>query len=291
MTLRTFLGSALLLAALAAPLLAQNTGSPAEATALVRRALVGNQRSLEALRNYIYVSDVTEEEYKDNRVVKTTVTRRENFTIDGEPVRRTLLVNGAPPAEKDRRKEEKEIDEKMADAHGANPKHKQEREKKAAKELAEEIALREDVAEAYNFTILGEETHDGHRLVKIGAEPKDGFKGKSRFKAIFSVLHGVLILDATSNQWIDIHASIVRKFGKGPMYIGQESSIHLHQAQVADGLWVLSDGNVRINLRLLFFHKNMGLRVSDHDFHRFGAEVRMVETAETPATQPARANP
>jgi len=295
---RIFLGSALLLAvlnslSLATPILAQNAppGSSVEATALVRRTLVENRHDLEVLRNYIYVSDETDEEYKDNRVVKTTVTRQENFTIDGEPVTRTLLVNGQPPAEKDRRKEEKELDEKTADAHATNPKHKEDREKKAAKELAEQMAVREDVLEAYNFTILGEEKHDGHRLVKIAAEPKDGFKGKSKLKVFLPVLHGTLIIDATSNQWIDIHATMVRKLGGGPMYVGQESAIHLHQASVADGLWVMTDGSIRINARLLFLHKNIGERVSFHDFRRFGSEVRIVETAESLTAPTTQAKP
>jgi hypothetical protein len=298
MILRRFYGSALLLAvlnslSLATPILAQNAppGSSVEATALVRRTLVENRHDLEALRNYIYVSDETDEEYKDNRVTKTTVTRQENFTIDGEPVTRTLLVNGQPPAEKDRRKEEKELDEKTADAHATNPKHKEDREKKAAKELAEQMAVREDVLDAYNFTILGEETHEGHRLVKIAAEPKDGFKGKSKLKVFLPVLHGTLIIDATSNQWIDIHATMVRKLGGGPMYVGQESAIHLHQASVADGLWVMTDGSIRINARLLFLHKNIGERVSFHDFRRFGSEVRIVETAESLTAPTTQAKP
>lgn len=286
-------GSALLAALLIAPLSAQKPDSSAEATALVRRALVENRLSLEALRNYIYTADVTEEEYKDNRVVKTTVTREEHFTIDGEPVGRTLLVNGQPPSDKDRRKEEKELDEKMADAREASPKHKEEREKKAAKALAEEMDLREDVANTYNFTILGEETREGHRLVKIAAEPKEFFKGKSRFKALLLMLHGTLLIDATRGQWVDIDATMVRKRGVGPLlYLGAESAIHLHQAEVADGLWCLTAGSIRLNARLLLLHKNMSAQVSFHDFRRFGAEVRVLDVAETPAAPaPAHANP
>lgn len=285
-------GVSLLAALFVAPLSAQKPDSSTEATALVHRALVENRLSLEALRNYIYIADGTENEYKDDRVVKTTVLREEHFTIDGEPVARTLLVNGQPPSDKDRRKEEKELDEKMADARDASPKHKAEREKKAAKALAEEMDLREDVANAYNFTILGEETREGHRLVKIAAEPKESFKGKSRFKELLLMLHGTLLIDATRGQWIDIDATMVRKRGGGPLYLGAESAIHLHQAEVADGLWCLTGGSIRLNVRLLFLHKNMSEQVRFHDFRRFGAEVRVLDAAEAPATPaPAQANP
>ena len=290
-------GSSIALSQAASP---EPHASPAKAAppaaidpaALVHRALIENKRSLDALRNYIFISDITEEEFgKDKNVSKTTTRREEHFFIDGEPVSRTLLVNGQPPVEKERLKNEKDLDEKLADAHSASPHNRNERQKKAAKALAEAMEMREDVVDAYVFTVAGEEAREDRRLIRIAAEPRPGFKGKSKLKALLPFLHGTLLIDAESGQWVEIDATLIRRLGGGPFYLGEESAIHLHQEPVAGGLWVMTRADIRLNVRILWEHKNMRVQALLHDFRRFGSTVSIVEPAEpapaeVPATQP-----
>ena len=217
---------------------------------------------------------------------KTRTTRSEIFFVDGEPVERTLQENGQPFNEKERQKQEKEIDEKMADAASANPRHRDERQKKAAKALQEETELREDVADAYNFTFIDRELCLGdHRCARIAGEPRPGFRGKSRFKVLFPLLHGTLLIDEDSGQWVDIDAAMLRKVGGGPVYVGSESKIHLHQEQVAEGLWVMNKADIRLNARLLWEHKNVHIVAEDSGFRRFGSTTRLIPV--TPAAGPA----
>lgn len=282
--LAVFLSVFLLWFGFSAPALA-SSGPPAEtdATALVRRALIENRRSIERLRNYIYISDATLDSCgKNNTVTKTETSRREIFLIDGEPVFRTLLVNGQPLAEKEHRKEEKGLDEKIADAQSPAPRHRQEREEKAAGNLAREMAFREDIVEAYTFTLAGEETVDGRRLTRIAAEPKPGFKGKSQLRALLPYLHGTLLIDPVSGQWVRIEASMIRKLGGGPVYLGEESKILLQQSEIAPALWALTRLDVRLNTRLLWEHKNFHLIRIDRDFRRFGSSVSIVGDAASP---------
>lgn len=277
-------GLALLLACSAA---SAQQATPLDAAALVHRALVENKHSLDVLRNYLFTGDLTEEDFdKNGRVSKNRTTHSEIFFVDGEPVERVLLENGQPLNEKERQKQEKEIDEKLADASSANPKHREERQKKAAKALQEETDLREDVADAYNFTLVDKELCLGdRRCVRIAGEPRPGFRGKSRYKVLFPVLHGTILIDEDSGQWVDIDAAMLRKVGGGPVYVGAESRIHLHQEPVADGLWVLNQADIRLNARLLWEHKNVHIVAEDSGFRRFGSTTRMIPV--TPAAGPA----
>jgi hypothetical protein len=261
------------------------------ASALVYRAFVENKNDLNALRNYLFTTDVSEVNFdKNDQPNKARTTHSEVFFIDGEPVERVLLENGQPLAEKERRKQEKEIDEQMADAASPNPKHREERQKQAAKALGEEIELREDVANAYTFTMLDKELCLGdHHCTRLAAEPRADFKGKSRYRELLPLLHGTLLIDTDSGQWVDIDAVMVRKLGGGLLYIGGESNIHLHQDPVAEDLWVLTRADVRLNVRLFWAHKNVRIVATGRDFKRFGSSTRMVPTepdAAKPTAEP-----
>jgi hypothetical protein len=290
-----FLGLAAALLPCSAAQLPQSAPPAAapDPAALVHRALVENKHGLDALRNYIFLSDVTEDDYgKDNSVSKTTLRSEEIFFVDGEPAIRTLLLNGKPLPAGDKATQEKQLDAQIADAQSANPRHLEDRQKKAAKALAEEFSIREDAAGAFLFTVTGEQSCSGHRCVRIAAEPKPGFKGKSKIRAILPFVHGTLLIDADSGQWVDIDVTPTRKLGAAIIYLNPNTSIHLHQEPIPGGLWVLTRADVRLDSRLLWERKNIRYQRSNHDFRRFGSSVRIVgEPAAEPPAEPTTKTP
>jgi hypothetical protein len=261
--------------------------------ALVHRALVENKRSLDGLRNFIFLSDVREDDFgKENRVTKTTVRQEEIFFIDGEPVQRTLTVNGQPLSDAERSKQEQEIEAKITDARSATPHHREERQKKAAKALADEIEMREDVADGFVFTVTGKEACGAHTCVEISAEPMPGFKGKSRIRALLPFIHGTLTIDADAGQWTRIDVTPLRKLGAGIVYLNEETALHFEQQPIVDGPWVLTKTDIRLDSRLLWERKNLRLQRTNTSFRRFGSKVRIVNAElPTPASTEEKAFP
>jgi hypothetical protein len=257
------------------------TAKGPELTALVHRALVENKRGLERLRDYLFVSDVTLDSYgKENQGEKTATSRKEIFYIDGEQAERTLLADGHALAEDERKKQEKKLDEQIRDAQSANPKHREERRARAAKELAEQEAVLEDVAEGFDWTLAGAQACNGRRCLLLKAEPREHFKGKSRLRALLPFLHGTLLVDEERGQWVQIDATPVRKLGAGIVYLSADSSMHLAQSEVAEGLWVTTREDIRLNTRLLWEHKNLRVRRENHDFRRFAATTTILPASE-----------
>jgi uncharacterized protein (DUF1800 family) len=295
MSVRTgFLLVPLALLAAACPLGAQQDSVPqtataknADLTALVHRALVENKRDLKTLRDYLFVSDTTLDAYdKNNEVTKTGTSRKEIFYIDGQQAERTLEENGHTPAEDARKKQEKKLDEQIRDARSANPQHREERQAKAAKQLANRYAVLEDVAEGYDWTLAGEHPCNGRRCLLLRAEPREHFKGKSPLRALLPFLHGTLLVDAERGQWVQIDATPLHKLGAGIAYLSADSTVHLHQDEVAAGLWVTTREDIRINTRLLWEHKNLRMRRENYDFRRFAATAAIL-----PATEQAQPVP
>ena len=267
----------------------QATAPPADTAdvaALVHRALVENKRSLDVLRNYIFQSSVLEENFgKDNQVTKTTHTREEIFFVDGEPVERVLDRDGQPLAERERDKQERGIEEQVADSRSATPRHREERQNKAAKALAEEIAMREDIAAGFVYTVEGHQNCEAHRCVVLAAEPRPGFKGGSKLKTVLPYLHGRLVIDEQAGQWTAIDVTPTRKLGAAIVYLNPDTAIHLEQIEIPGGLWVLGKAQIRLDSRLLWERRNLLLERTNTDFRRFGADVRIVDTPSAGAPQ------
>jgi len=264
---------------------------PVDPATLVHRALVENRRNLNALRNFIFLSDEIEDRFdKENRVSQTTTRRKEIFFVDGQQVERTLLLNGQTPSDTQRAQQERTIDALLRDAHSSSPRHREERQKKAAKALASEMEMRADIAAGFTFTTLAQQPCGAHTCVRIAAEPKAGLKGTSRIHALLPFLHGALTIDADSGQWTTIDVTPVRKLGAGILYLNEDTAIHLEQQPLSNGPWVLTYADIRLDTRLLWERKNLRLRRTNSSFRRFGAEVRILD-ADAPAAAPAEENP
>lgn len=249
-------------------------GATDDVTALIRRCLVENRRNLNALRNYIYIQDETVSSFdKRDKIVKTSSRQREIFFLDGSQFERVISEDGKPLEEARRIEMERNLDHQIQEAAAAQ--HKEERERKAAKELANAIAIREDIADGFVFTKKGEAQCGSDACITVSAEPKAGFKGKSPLRALLPFLHGSILIDTQAGQWIDIDALPVRKVGDGIAYLNEDSAIHLHQSRISDDLWVITGEDIRIDARALWERKNMRVVRNCTNFRRFSSTVRI----------------
>lgn len=270
------------------PFAAGQKAPPDDPAAIVHHALLENTRDLKEMRKYIYLSDKTADTLDNNGQVKKSTRRREEiFYLDGAPTERILEQDGRPLSTEEQAKQEARLNEQIREAHSPNPTHKQERERKAAKAFEEEMALRADVAAGFQFTIAAEEQRGGDRCIKLSAEPRKEYKGKSSIHALLPFLHGSIWIDVDKGQWLDIDAAPVRRLGEGMVYVNDDSAIHLHQEQVAEGLWVMTREDVRIDGRLLWDRKNIHVVKSLSDFKKFSSSARLLTATSEPAGEDA----
>jgi hypothetical protein len=253
---------------------------PEDTQAIVRRALIDNRRDLSALRNYIFVEDRVDNNFDNhNRITKTGTRREEVFFIDGFPYERVILVNGQPLSEATRAKQEERIDREIRDSQPGSEKEK-ELQRKAAKELQEDIEIREDIVNGFVFTKTGEEQRDGDSCVELTLEPRDDFKGKSPLRTLLPLLHGTIWIDAENGEWVQIDASPIQKLGRGPVYINETSAMHLRQGRIDADLWAITSSDIRLDARLLWDRKNEQVIRTLTNFRKFTTTIHILTPAD-----------
>jgi hypothetical protein len=276
--------AALVLCALAAgaPARQQDRDQDADTQAIVRRALIENRRDLSALRDYIFVENRVTNYFDNHNRVKNSDTRQEEiFFIDGFPYERVIQVDGQPLSEAMRSKQEERINRETREAQPGTEKQK-DLQRKAAKELQEDIAIREDVVDGFVFTKIGEEQRDGDTCVELSMEPRNDFKGKSPLRTVLPLLHGTIWIDVKNGQWVQIDASPIQKLGRGPVYINETSAMHLRQGRIDADLWGITSSDIRLDARLLWDRKNQQVIRTLTNFRKFTTTVHIRTSADTP---------
>ena len=169
---------------------AQNPSSSVPATsqlsqdqirALIRQVADKDIENDKKQSDYTYIQ--REEEHKldsDGKVKSSESKTQEIMVLYGEQVERLIAKDDKPLSEKDAAKEEERI-QKLTD------KRKNETEEERRKRLEKEEKDREDgrkfvgeVADAYNFRLIGMENLDGRETYVIDAEPRPDFQPRSK---------------------------------------------------------------------------------------------------------------
>jgi hypothetical protein len=261
---------------------AQQQDEDAATAAIVRRALIENRRDLSALRDYIFVENQVVNNFDNRNRVKNSSNRQEEvFFIDGFPYERVIQVDGQPLSEAMRSKQEERIGREIRDSQAGSEKQK-ELQRKAARELQEDIAIREDVVAGFVFTKIGEEQRDGDTCVELSAEPRDDFKGKSPVRSILPFLHGSIWIDVQNGQWVQIDAGPIQKLGRGPAYVNETTAMHLRQGRIDGDLWGITSSDIRLDARLLWDRKNVQVVKTLSNFRKFTTSVHIVSPADAP---------
>ncbi|SPE24020.1 exported hypothetical protein [Candidatus Sulfopaludibacter sp. SbA3] len=183
---------------------------------IVRRALQLNQHNSELARQYTYI------ERQENRTVDNAgvVKRRESSTwdvtlLDGSSYRRLIQRNDKPLTPKDeadqlalrkkraemRRKETPEERQKRLDAR-----------ERARKQQQDDL---NEVPDALDLRIVGEEQIDGMPVWVIEGAPRKDYKPKSKEVSYFSKMKGRIWISKSDYQPVKIEAETIDTISMG----------------------------------------------------------------------------
>ncbi len=104
---------------------------------------------------------------------KKEATVSEMVPLNGTPWERLIMKDGHPLNPDEQRREKRKFATAQKQRESESPAERQARIRK----YEDERAFIREIPDAYNFTLLGEETVDGRPAWKIGIAPRPGFVG------------------------------------------------------------------------------------------------------------------
>src|SRR6185369_5321532 len=150
------------------------TNDPKE---IVRRSMEIDRRTLDLARNYTCQQrEVIKHLDKQGSVKSTEVKTYDVGFYYGEEYSRLIMKDDKPLDDKEKKKEDEKLEKFLAKLRNQSAEERQKRSDKEKKEREESRAYRLDVANAYDFRIVGEDELEGVNTWVIEATPRKDFK-------------------------------------------------------------------------------------------------------------------
>ncbi len=252
---------------------------------LLRRVAEKDLENEKRLRDYTYVQ--REEEHKldgKGQVNKIESRTSEVLVVYGEQIERLIAKDDKPLSADDAKKEGERI-QKITD------KRKNESDSDRRKRLEREEKDREDgrkfvkeVADAYNFRLVGSEPIDGRDTWVLDAEPRPGYEPKTREAKMLPKLHGRMWIDKAEMQWtkFDVTTTDTISFGLFLARIHKGTRIVFEATRVNDEVWLPKHLSLHIDVRVaLVKNFNEDLEQSFRDYKKFRTDTKFTVIGET----------
>ncbi len=213
----------------------------------------------------------------------TEIKTYEVLEVYGEQVERLIAKDDKPLSAKDAAKEEEKIQKIIDKRKNESDSDRRKREEKEQKEREDDRKFVKEVADAYDFTLVGTEPVAGRPAWIIDANPRAGFQPQSKeakflphFRGRVWIDQGDLQLAKMDMQCLDTISwgLFLARFHKGSRFV-------LEQTRVNDEVWLPKQLAVKVDARLaLLKNVNVDLEQSYRDYKKFRASSRIVAVDE-----------
>jgi hypothetical protein len=215
------------------------TNDPKE---IVRRSMEIDRRTLEIARNYTCQHREVIKHLDNHGNVKSTEVKTFDISFYyGEEYSRLIMVDDKPLDDKQKKKEDEKLEKFLAKYRNESEEDRQKRRDKEKKERQESRAYRLDVANAYDFRVVGEEEIEGVNTWVIEATPRKDFKPTQPHADMLKKIKGKMWIDKKEYNWIRVEAEATDtiSFGLFLFRIHPGSRFNFQQMHLNNEVWLL----------------------------------------------------
>jgi hypothetical protein len=245
---------------------------------LVKRSSDNTERNWKEAPKYVFTERDLEEKLDSSGDVKTRKVRTwEVMVLDGSNYNKLIAINDKPLSPEEQRAEnEKLAHERYRRQHESET----ERQKRIAKyqhERQQDRVMMGEMARAFDYKLVGQETVQGHACWVLDATPKPGYVPVNRDARVLTGMKGKLWIDKQDVQWVKVSAEVVKPVSfYAVATVGPGTRFELEQKPVAAGIWLPAHFAVKVNSTVLAFFSHNSLDDETYsNYRRAGTEVAL----------------
>jgi hypothetical protein len=234
--------------------------------------------------DYTYMDREVEHKLDGKGQTKSTeVKTYEILEIYGAPVQRLIEKNDKPLDAKESAKEEEKIQKIIDKRKNESEEARKKREEKEVKEREDGRKFVREVADAYDFKLVGVEDVGGREAWVIDGEPRPGFEPHMKESKFLSKFHGRVWIDKADLQLakMDIEAIDTVSVGWVLARIHKGTRVMLEQTRVNDEVWLPRHVTFKVDARVALFKGfNIDGEQEYRDYKKFRTSSKIVRMGE-----------
>ena len=217
------------------------------------------------------------------RVKSTEVKTYEVLEVYGEQVNRLIEKDDKPVDSKEAGKQDEKIQKIIDKRRNESPEERKKREENEAKGREESRQFVKEVADAYNFKLVGTEPVGGREAWIIDAEPRPGYEPKVKDAKLLTKIKGRVWIDKDDLQLskMDLETIDTVSFGWFIARLHKGAHIVFEQARVNDEVWLPRHVTFKAEARLaLLKGYNVEGEQEYRDYKKFRTSAKIVSVGE-----------
>ncbi len=235
-------------------------------------------------RDYTYIDREVQNNLDGKGQTKSTeIKTYEILEIYGEQVQRLIEKDDKPLGAKEAAKEEEKIQKIMDKRKNESEDDRKKREEKQEKEREEGLKFVKEIADAYDFKLVGTEDVGGREAWVIDGEPRPGFEPHMKGAKFLAKFHGRVWIDKDDLQLakMDIEAIDTVSFGWVLARIHKGTRVMLEQTRVNDEVWLPRHITFKLDARVALLK---GYKIAGdqqyRDYKKFRTSSRIIGMGE-----------
>jgi hypothetical protein len=236
------------------------------------------------LRDYTYINREVQNNLDGKGKTKSTeVKTYEVLEIYGAQVQRLIEKDDKALDAKESAKEEEKIQKIIDKRKNESDEDRKKREEKEIKEREDGRKFVREVADAYDFKLVGTEQVGGRDAWVIDGEPRPGFEPHMKESKFLSKFHGRVWIDKGDLQLakMDIEAIDTVSVGWVLARIHKGTRVTLEQTQVNDEVWLPRHVSYKVDARVALFKGfNVDGDQEYRDYRKFRTTSKIVGMGE-----------
>lgn len=216
---------------------------------IIQRSVQANEKDWQADPEY----DHYETDQEDGNPPQT----HEVLMILGSPYKRLVAVNGSHISAQQQASEEHKMEQEIARRRAETPEQRGERIAKWQKDRKRDHLLMEQLTQAFNFKLLGQQRMGPFQVYVLKATPRPGYKPPNMQAQVLTGMEGKLWIDTKTFQWVKVQAKVIHPVSIQGFLATVEPGTHfeLEKAPVGNGIWEPAHFSMKSQAKVLFlFH-------------------------------------
>jgi hypothetical protein len=258
---------------------ASGTVAPEQIRALLLRAEAKDLENEKQQRDYTYSERAEEHHLDGHGAVKKIESRSfEVLEIYGEQVQRLTAKDDQPLAADEAKKEDDKIQKIIDKRKNESEEDRRKRLEKEEKDREEDRKFVLEIADAFNFRLVGSETIGGHDAWVLEGEPRPGYEPRSREAKVLAKFKGRVWIDKSEAQWVklDITAVDTVSFGWVLARIHKGTRVVVELTKVNDEVWLPKYLQLHLDARIaLFKGYDEDVEQTYRDYKKFRSRTKM----------------
>jgi len=236
--------------------------NPEDADTIIRRSVTANNHDWNAAPAFDYF-----ERDQENGQTNTY----EEVMILGSPYERLVAVNGQPLTPAQQAEQQRKLDEVVAQRRCESAQQRERRLAKYENDRKGDHSLMDQLVEAFNFRLIGQQTLGPYDVYVLEATPRPGYKPPNIEAQVLTGMQGELWIDKNTFQWVRVRAEVIHAVSIEGFLARVEpgTRFELEKMPVTDDVWLPKHFAMTSHARILFFLQNNRQEDDTYfDYHR-----------------------